>query len=128
MERGGKFASRYEAHVGAAGLDLYNRLSTDERFITPFEPEMDIVIWAPRADSVSEMSKLSQRFFDAAAKRNLHLAVTRLPTQFFEGVDDIVKDQETVACVRSCLMKPEHKDWLNAIYKVIDQTYADISV
>ena len=127
MERGGQFAQDLSA-CRTAGIDLYNRLKADDRFITPLEPEMDIVIWTPKASTASEMSMLSQQFFDAAAERNLHLAVTKLPAQFFGDVEDVEMDQDMVACVRSCLMKPEHKDWLNTIYKIIDQTYADIAV
>jgi hypothetical protein len=108
-----------------AAVDLYTRLASDERFITPLEPELDIVIWTPRGKSASEISKLSQTFFEKAAARHLHLAVTKLPTQFFD--DDIEKDQEKVACLRSCLMKPVHRDWLDTIYQLIDETCAELS-
>lgn len=124
MEKNGTFAQDMSACRRAA-VDLYTRLASDERFITPLEPELDIVIWTPRGKSASEISKLSQTFFEKAAARHLHLAVTKLPTQFFD--DDIEKDQEKVACLRSCLMKPVHRDWLDTIYQLIDETCAELS-
>ena len=31
----------------------------------------------------------------------------------------IKKDKEYVTCLRSCLMKPEHKDWVEDIWKIV---------
>ena len=52
------------------------------RFVVPFEPELDLVIYASRADSVSAASVLSRKIFDAAAKRDLHLALVELPMHY----------------------------------------------
>src|SRR5580692_9161239 len=78
LTRGGEFARGLENGREAA-LAFFDRLKKDERFVTAFAPELDIVIFAPRAKSVREASTLSRRIFDAAAKRNLHLAVAELP-------------------------------------------------
>ena len=32
------------------------------------------------------------------------------------------RDRETVTCLRSVLMKPEHQDWLNEIWRILDQS------
>src|SRR5580704_13675562 len=77
LVRGGEFARGLE-QGRAAALAFYERLENDERFVRAFAPELDIVIFAPRAKSVSEASALSRRIFDAAARRNLHLAVAEL--------------------------------------------------
>lgn len=124
MEREGEFAHDLAACRSAA-LGLHERLSADERFLTPIVPEMDIVIWAPRAEKASEVSRLSQAFFEQAAEQHLHLAVTRLPAHFF-AQSGIELDEETIACVRSCLMKPEHEAWLDAIWEVVDQVSAAV--
>ena len=104
-----------------AALSFYTRLAADYRFITAFEPELDIVIWAPRAGSVSEASRLSRKVFEACAKRDLHLALAELPTAFFdlqrEGIDG---DQDTMTCLRSVLMKPEHKEWVGRIWELLE--------
>ena len=78
------------------------------------EPETDIVVWAPKAEKASQVSQLSQKIFDLAAENNLHLAVFNYPTALLKEVWlDVIVDQDSVACLRSCLMKPEHPDWMS---------------
>ncbi len=105
----------------AAALALYEKLQTDARFVTAFAPELDIIIWAPKAKSVSAASAIAQKIFDETEKRHLYLALAELPVRFFDfaaaGVD---VDQETVTCLRSTLMKPEHLDWLDQIWDILD--------
>jgi glutamate/tyrosine decarboxylase-like PLP-dependent enzyme len=69
LVRGGEFAGGLMACRRAALL-LADRLANDSRFVMPFPPELDIVVWAPRAKSASIASALSQQIFDEAAKRN----------------------------------------------------------
>src|ERR1700731_3987360 len=108
LRRSGEFARGLETGRAAA-LALYERLEKDERFVTAFAPELDIVIFAPRGRCVSDASKLSRAIFDAAAKRNLHLAVAELPIRFWEeNLGATKRDRETITCLRSVLMKPEH--------------------
>ena len=57
----------------------------------------------------------------AAARRDLHLAVATLPaTLLRERWPQLHWDQPQVACLRSCLMKPEHLDWLDDIWRILD--------
>ena len=114
---GGEFASMLDACREAA-LALFKRLQADSRWLTAFAPELDIVVWAPRACSARRASELSQRVFDAAARRNLHLALARLPARFFASAG-LEPDQETVLCLRSALMKPEHRAWMDRIWKTL---------
>jgi len=108
LARGGEFARGLE-NGRTAAVALYERLEKDERFATAFAPELDIVIFVPRAKRVSEASTLSRRIFDVAAKRNLHLAVSELPTEFWaRNLGSTQRDRETMTCLRSVLMKPEH--------------------
>jgi hypothetical protein len=154
---------------------LVERLSADSRWLVPFPPELDIVVWAPRAASARLASELSQRIFAAAAKRGLHLALIRLPAGYFPSLenprgktgqallaglrarressrlpDELAKldpaeeraladevlsgevllttdraDQETVTCLRSVLMKPEHLEWLDRILAILDAAFQD---
>ncbi len=117
--RGGEFARSLE-NCREAALHLYDRLRSDDRFITPFPPELDIVVWAPAAETVTKASALSRAIFNEAAKRNLHLALAELPAAFFdlESVG-MAKDSETITCLRSVLMKPEHVKWIDGIWKVL---------
>ena len=119
LVKGGEFARGLE-DCREAALDFHQRLEKDARFVTAFPPEMDIVVFAPRAASVSEASEKSRRIFEAAARRNLHLAVAELPTGFFEErLVGMKKDRENLTCLRSVLMKPEHKEWVGRIWEIL---------
>jgi glutamate/tyrosine decarboxylase-like PLP-dependent enzyme len=116
LEPGGAFAKMLEAGRRAA-LKLHERISSDNRFVPAFAPELDIVVWAVRAKSVSESSLLARRIFDEAAMRDLHLALATLPVKFFKFTHaDVQIDQESVICLRSVLMKPEHLAWVDEIW------------
>ncbi len=119
LQRGGAFAQGLEAGREAA-LDLHRRLAADARFLTALQPELDIVVWAPRGASASEVSARSQAIFDAAAREGLHLAVASFPKALFPDWP-IAWDRDTVACLRACLMKPEHREWIARIYTRLDQ-------
>jgi len=120
LVRGGKFA-RMLKDCRAAALALHKKISSDPRFVPGFSPELDIVVWMPVARSVSEASKLSRRIFNEAARKNLHLALAELPVDFFEIPRGMERDQERVTCFRSVLMKPDHLDWVDRIWKIFLQ-------
>jgi glutamate/tyrosine decarboxylase-like PLP-dependent enzyme len=116
LERGGEFAIGLERGRKAA-MALHENLEKDQRYITAFTPELDIVVFAPWAKSVSDASGLSRRIFLAAAKRNLHLALAELPADYWASYfGALERDRETVTCLRSVLMKPEHLDWIGQIW------------
>jgi len=119
LVRNGEFAKGLESCREAA-LDLYERLRGDKRFITAFSPELDIVVFAPRAASVTEASLLARKVFDAAATRDLHLAVAELPTEFFAAdMNGMKGDRPTLTCLRSVLMKPAHREWVGRIWGIL---------
>ena len=118
LEPGGEFAQGLESGRAAA-LELYNRLRSDGRFVSGTPPALDILVWAPRAKRVSDASTLSQRVFDEAAQRNLHLALATLPVPLID-VQDMQRDRDTIVCLRSVLMKPEHRAWADRIWAILD--------
>ncbi len=118
LSRGGRFASRLTA-CRAAAIALFDRLSSDRRFLTAFGPQLDIVVWAARAPRVSEASARARRIFDEAARRGLHLALAELPVDFFD-LSGMARDRETITCLRSVLMKPEHENWVDRIVAILD--------
>ncbi len=125
LERGGEFARGLEACREAA-LSLAEHLGADPRWLVPFPPELDIVVWAPRAASTRLASERTQRIFSAAARRDLHLALARLPAGYFPSLPaDPSNPQDTVLCLRSVLMKPEHREWLNLILPKLDAAFCD---
>jgi len=124
LVRGGEFAVGLEACREAA-VSLAERLATDSRWYVPFSPELDIVVWAPKAPSAHEVSILSQRIFDAAANRGLHLALVRLPIRYFPRLVETSDSLEPLLCLRSVLMKPEHQDWVEQILATLDAAWRD---
>ena len=122
LVRRGEFAKRL-GQSRAAALALYNKLLADDRWLTAFAPELDIVVWAPRASSVSAASKLARKVFVKAASHNLHLALATLPVDFFDlKTARMKRDAETITCLRSVLMKPEHLKWMDRIWAILDRT------
>jgi glutamate/tyrosine decarboxylase-like PLP-dependent enzyme len=121
LARGGEFAGMLESSRDAA-IQFSERLATDDRWIVPFAPELDIVVWASRSSSASRISEMSQGIFDAAAKENLHLALIRLSARFFASQKNAIEfDGDTILCLRSVLMKPEHRDWLDRICAILNR-------
>jgi tyrosine decarboxylase/aspartate 1-decarboxylase len=126
LKKGGEFARGLERGRKAA-LALFGKLRADVRFVTAFSPELDIVVFAPKATSVSEASVLSRKIFEAAARRDLHLAVAELPIRFWEeNLGATKRDRETIACLRSVLMKPEHFDWVDRIWGSLSSSADEI--
>jgi len=126
LTRDGKFAEGLSQSRQAA-LTLFARLQADARWLTAFAPELDIVVFAPRATSASAVSRLSRAVFEAAAAQNLHLAVAKFPQALFERDWDLAWDQDQVVCVRSCLMKSEHLSWLDEIWRMLNQALEAVS-
>jgi glutamate/tyrosine decarboxylase-like PLP-dependent enzyme len=126
LKKRGEFARGLERGRQAA-LALFEKLRADARFVTAFAPELDIVVFAPKAASVSEASVLSRRIFEAAARSGLHLAVAELPIQFWEqNLGATKRDRETITCLRSVLMKPEHFDWVDRIWGLLSSSADEI--
>ena len=128
LVRNGEFAKGLESCREAA-LDLYERLRGDKRFITAFPPELDIVVFATRAASVTEASLLARKVFDAAATRDLHLAVAELPTEFFAAdMNEMKGDRPTLTCLRSVLMKPAHREWVGRIWGILAEATSEARI
>jgi len=118
---GGEFAAGLE-DCRAAALDLHGRIRADRRFVAAFEPELDIVVWAVRGDagSVRECSRRAEAVFAEAARRDLHLALAQLPVEFFDlDAAGVARDADRITCLRSVLMKPAHRAWVDAIWRIL---------
>jgi tyrosine decarboxylase/aspartate 1-decarboxylase len=127
MVPGGVFA-RQLTLCREAALSLYQRLEDDDRFKTILAPELDIVIWAPDGSHISTISQKSEQLFREAMKHHLYLATFQYPTsQLPESWSDITIDQQYVTCLRSCLMKPEHLEWIDQIWSKLDHSITELS-
>jgi tyrosine decarboxylase/aspartate 1-decarboxylase len=120
---GGEFAQGLR-NGRAAALDLDGRLRKDGRFETLAGggPELDIVVWKLKAESLERASELTQQVFVACATRDLHLALVQLPQFWF----DPAAGAGTVTCLRSVLMKPEHLQWLDRIWKRLSAACGEV--
>ena len=121
----GEFAEGLRAGREAA-LQLFARLRDSKLFVSAFEPELDILVFLPIEGSLAAASQRSRRIFDAAADRSLHLAVAELPARFWkETLATHAASQPTVSCLRSVLMKPEHRDWVPKIFELLASAHQD---
>jgi glutamate/tyrosine decarboxylase-like PLP-dependent enzyme len=126
LKKGGEFAQGLQRGRKAA-LALFEKVRTDDRFVTAFAPELDIVVFAPKAVNISEASILSRKIFETAARHDLHLAVAELPVRFWEAnLGAMKRDRETITCLRSVLMKPEHHDWIEDIWDLLSSAVDEV--
>jgi glutamate/tyrosine decarboxylase-like PLP-dependent enzyme len=111
----GEFARGLRSGRSAA-LELVRRLRANRSFglLTSAAPELDIAVWMLQAECAERSSELAQKIFVACATRGLHLALVQLPLFWFHPVAGA--RSEFVTCLRSVLMKPEHAEWLDAIW------------
>jgi glutamate/tyrosine decarboxylase-like PLP-dependent enzyme len=118
LDQDGVFAKGLmSSHMAA--LKLYQLLSESSEDRIIIKPETDIVIWAPKASTASETSRLSQLLFDNAARQGLHLATIKLPSDWLiHHWQDLDFDSDSVLCMRSCLMKAEHYEWIERIWQI----------
>jgi tyrosine decarboxylase / aspartate 1-decarboxylase len=120
-DRDGEFARNLSSSREAA-LEFNRRLAAHPAFIVPnVPPALDIVFWTPAAPTPAESSALAQAIFDEAARHDLYLALATLPTRYFpqkqwKTVTERTQP-DTVLCLRSVLMKPEHLLWLDQIWQ-----------
>jgi tyrosine decarboxylase / aspartate 1-decarboxylase len=117
----GDFAHSLESSREAA-LWIYRKIIADQRWVSPFPPELDILVWAVRGPSVHTSSAIAKQIFTAAARENLHLALAELPLNFFpQGTWPDQPQHRTITCLRSVLMKAEHHAWVETIWKRLSQ-------
>ena len=124
LEKEGEFAKDL-TKCREAALKLFELIEADDRFVTAFPPELDLVVWAPKADSVTQASTLCDSLFNEAAKMNLHLAKAKLPSSLFAHTWP-KPDQETVTALRACMMKPEHLEWMDRIWDTLDRATENV--
>ena len=125
MTRGGEFARGLAAGRTAA-LELHQAVAADGRQLAGMTPELDIVVWAIAGAGRRQAGERAQAVFDAAARRQLHLALLRVPEQLAAGWwPGLETDADSVTALRSCLMKPEHQAWLPKIRGILDASISE---
>jgi glutamate/tyrosine decarboxylase-like PLP-dependent enzyme len=124
-EPGGQFAAWLDQSLDAA-QELWQRLDASEAFLPIMQPELDIVVYAVNAPSASAASQAAQKVFERAAEKELHLAMMGVPIELVSAcAPDMKADAESVTCLRSVLMKPEHGEWLDPIMRILEECAAE---
>lgn len=127
LVRGGEFAATLDDCLQAA-RDFWKRLRDSRHFLPLMPPELDIVVYAVDASDSREASERARRLFAKAAEHDLHLALIELPLTLVQDyAPGIGANSETITCLRSVLMKPEHREWLGRIVEVLESTALEIS-
>ena len=117
LVRDGEFAGMLD-RCRTAALKLYDDLKMIDRFVPAFTPELDIVVWAVKAKTVSASSSAARDFFAESAQRGLHLALAELPAGWFWPASSSQVKAATVACLRSVTMKPSHAEWMTQLQTI----------
>ncbi len=126
LVREGEFAAMLDDCLHAAH-GLWSRLRASDYFLPLMEPELDIVVYAVNAPDSSTASERARRVFAKAAQRDLHLAMIELPVNLVaEYAPGIRVNSETITCLRSVLMKPEHDRWLDRIIDILAASAAEL--
>jgi glutamate/tyrosine decarboxylase-like PLP-dependent enzyme len=120
MARGGAFAADLDRSLLAARR-FWQWLAAGHSYVPLMEPELDIVVYAVNAADAVTASGQARHVFERAAAQNLHLALVDLPAAMVRHYwPRLEVNSDTVTCLRSCLMKPEHLDWVGDICATLD--------
>jgi len=112
LTRTGRFAADL-ANCRQAAVQFADWIRRHQAWQLVVEPELDIVVWMFRSKTSSTASRAARRFFEKAERESLHLALFKADRSLVEPLDTIETwDDETVTCLRACLLKPEHLEWM----------------
>ena len=126
LVKNGEFAKGLDSCLIAA-RDFHSKLSASDFFAPLMVPELDIVVYAVKATDTATCSDRARRLFDAAADKNLHLAMIELPSELSgTWLDGVEINSATITCLRSVLMKPEHETWVGRIFEILESCAAEL--
>jgi len=124
LHEGGEFAANLDSSLSAA-RDLHAKLIASDYFVPLMTPELDIVVYAVKAPTTTKSSERARRLFENAFNQGLHLALMELPISLAgHWLQDMDTDSETITCLRSVLMKPEHEQWTERIISLLEDCVA----
>jgi glutamate/tyrosine decarboxylase-like PLP-dependent enzyme len=127
LEKGGQLSQWLDSSLLAA-RGLWQRLTDSEYYRPLMRPELDIVVYAVNAPDALEASSRARRVFELAARKGLHLAMMQLPVELVRPYHpELAANSETVTCLRSVLMKPEHIEWLEQIGDILDDCGREVT-
>lgn len=126
LVREGEFAAMLDDCLHAA-RGFWQRLKDSDYFLPLMEPELDIVVYAVDAPDSRTASERARGLFAKAAEHDLHLALTEMPVDLVRNYAPLIRaNSETMTCLRSVLMKPEHRRWLDRIVGILEASAAEV--
>jgi glutamate/tyrosine decarboxylase-like PLP-dependent enzyme len=111
----------------AGARALAAALGASAKYALHVEPELDIVTYYPRRDSLSAISRASDEVFAQAeaATEPLYLAKLSVDGARFRALHpDVADDAKAVTILRSCLMRPEQGEWVAEIVRRLESFQA----
>ncbi len=108
-----------------AALTWHGLLEKSE-VLAPYQlPELDIVAYLPRVDSLSELDRVSHELFlraaDADRKEQIHLATYVVKPQALKDRGfSLTEDADQARIMRSVLMKPEQENWIGDLHSHLE--------
>lgn len=111
-----------EASLRAA-RSFRDRLSESAQFSLVLDPQIDIVAYAPMADSVSELDRKSKELFDRGMEERdpVYVSLLRLSAEKAkQALPGLKEDAASARVLRSVLMKPEHERAVTSIVERLE--------
>jgi glutamate/tyrosine decarboxylase-like PLP-dependent enzyme len=108
-----------------ASLTWHGLLEKSE-VLAPYQlPELDIVAYLPKVDSLSELDRVSHELFlraaDADRKEQIHLATYVVKPQALKDRGfSLTEDADQARIMRSVLMKPEQENWIGDLHSHLE--------
>jgi glutamate/tyrosine decarboxylase-like PLP-dependent enzyme len=122
LQPGGEFSRGLDKCLLAA-REFWQRLKGSDQYQPLMPPELDIVVYALKDADSEAASKHARQVFETAAEKDLHLALIELPAEIVsQYMPGMRVNGESVTCLRSVLMKPEHGQWLDQIMGILEES------
>ncbi len=109
-----------------AALNWHSLLESSNVLASYQKPELDIVAYLPRVNSMSELDRVSHELFVRAASgersEQVHLATYVVkPDALAARGFDMVADADKARIMRSVLMKPEQEFWVGNLHAKVEE-------
>lgn len=109
-----------------AGINFSNKIKESQNYILLLEPELDIVCYFPKTKEMTSqsISEATEKIFDYLENhpdKPLYLAKLKVNKNTGDYQSNIIWDTETMTVLRSCLMKPEHLDFVDEIINRLEE-------
>lgn len=111
-----------------AGINFSNKIKQSENYILLLEPELDIVCYFPKtkemtSQSISETTEKIFNLLENHTTKPLYLAKLKVNKNIGDYKDNINWNSDTMTILRSCLMKPEHLNFIDEIINRLELAY-----